>query len=71
MKKTSYAAVLSLILLLGDSYFNNSIANQSIPINKPLRFNPPNNGAPKGSRSSTNSGSRDDCPLLSKKQLPL
>ena len=67
MKKTSYAAVLSFILLLGDSYFNNSIANQNIPINKPLRFNPPNNGAPKGSRSSTNSGSRDDCPIEAKR----
>ncbi len=66
MKKTSYATVLSLILLLGDSYFNNSIANQNIPIYKPLRFNPPNNGAPKGSRSSRNSGSRDDCPIEAK-----
>ncbi|NJO63413.1 MAG: DUF928 domain-containing protein [Richelia sp. RM2_1_2] len=66
MKKTSYAAVLSLILLLGDSYLSNSIANQNIPINKPLQFNPPNNGAPKGSRSSKNSGSRDDCPALEK-----
>ena len=67
MKKTSSAAVLSIILLLGDSYFNSSIANQNIPINKLLRFNPPNNGAPKGSRSSTNSGSRDDCPIEAKR----
>jgi hypothetical protein len=66
MNKISYVVLFSLILLLGDSYLNNSIANQNIFINKPLQFNPPNNGAPKGSRSSTNSGSRDDCPAVEK-----
>lgn len=66
MNKISYVVLFSLILLLGDSYLNNSIANQNISINKPLQFNPPNNGAPKGSRSSTNSGSRDDCAAVEK-----
>ncbi|WP_414550760.1 DUF928 domain-containing protein [Anabaena sp. CCY 0017] len=68
MKKTStYIFLLILTLVLGDRYLIHPVAGQNLP-KEPLQFNPPNNGAPGGnrSRSSTNTGSRDDCPAVEK-----
>ncbi len=63
-----YIFLLTLTLFLGDRYLINSVAGQNILIKEPLQFKPPNRGAPGGNRSgsSSNTGSRDDCPSVRK-----
>ncbi|BAZ13410.1 hypothetical protein NIES4071_52490 [Calothrix sp. NIES-4071] len=64
MKKTINIVFFWLTLVLSGGY---SVAGQNISIKEPLKFNPPNNGAPGGNRSrtSTNTGSRG-CPSTKK-----
>ena len=65
--------VIAFLLFFGLSVFWDnrwaigSTSNQNFS-NKPLQFNPPNNGAPGGNRSasSADTGSRDSCPTVEK-----